>query len=254
MSSAMNGIVRTLGNVHDKINNLESTLLSLSDDIVTQNLSSTNIFNDGNLVNSGNVDLGGSFVINTNKFTVSGFTGNTTISGSLNVSGTASLGSTTVSALTNNGSLVNAGNATFGGVITVVGSAKVNSLISNSNSMVRQPYMPFDEITVKFDGNDEHSIITQTNYLSGSYDVVATKNSTGNYTFVFTASNHGTKTFDLVYLSNFVPTETASLATHLPSDDELSCLVNTYNLSNEQVNAAGYYTFRIRSSNQSNMM
>ena len=174
---------------------------------------------------------------NTGDTNIGNTTGTTTIVGAYSVTGT--------------GTLASASKSTS---LTSSGTTYMPSLASTSSAMVKQPYMPYDEVTVLYDNvHSSYSIAMQTNWLAASWSVVVVRNSTGDYTFTFTPTGYGSKTFGNVYLTSFV-SNVNNLVLYTQSQIfDLVCQVYTFNVSGASADAnSGYYTFRINNTNQTN--
>jgi cytoskeletal protein CcmA (bactofilin family) len=243
------------------------------------NLTSLGDIKTNGLQVSGNVNIG------SNKVLINSLNGNTNIAGNLNS------GNTTVASLVSNGNISISGNTLLSKTLLlgcyttnqmnniqnpingmIIYNTNTNSvhayqnkkwtdistlptdmpkLYSSENNMVRQPQMPYDEVTVFYNGtnNAEPEIVLQTNYLASLYRVSVIKVDVGNYIFSFTASDSGTRTYDNAYLTSFSSTISPVTYTQKLAEN-LKTIIMTYDNIPRQVNTCGYFTFKLRNSNR----
>jgi hypothetical protein len=151
------------------------------------------------------------------------------------------------------------GSVTIGNTIggtTIVGDLLVQGLITTSSGvagssykMPKLPYMPYDEITVKYepliDLNDI-TIIFQTNWLADNWNCSVVHNGVGDYTFRLDASGHGATIFGTVYFTNFQSSGNFVIFAHQNGTwTTHTCQVRVVDVDGNSGEANGFYTFRI---------
>lgn len=244
-----------------------------------------NLTSSGDISSNGSISINGNINVGSNKVSINGLNGNTQITGNLNS------GNTTVASLVSNGNVSISGstllsktlllgcyttnqmqnitNPINGMIIFNTTTKSVHAyqnnkwtdistlpidfpyLYSTENNMIRQPQMPFDEVTVSYNGtnNSEPEIVLQTNYLAGLYRVSVIRVDVGNYIFSFTAVDSGKRTYDNAYLTSYSSTISPVSYTQKNAEN-LKTIIMTYDNNNRQVDTSGYFTFKLRNSNR----
>jgi len=150
------------------------------------------------------------------------------------------------------------GNVTIGNTIggtTIVGDLVVQGLITTSSGvtgssykMPKLPYMPYDEITVKYEPLDDYNDITmifQTNWLADNWNCSVAHNGVGDYTFTIDASGYGATTFETVYFTNFQSNANIVAFVYQSTWTTHTCQVRAVDIDSDSIEANGFYTFRI---------
>ncbi len=207
------------------------------------------------------IGTGGTGAVN-----IGNVTGGTSITGPIGVTGLSTLaeltqvGTTNINATGTAGTNIgnSSGTISLTGSVTSASPIAMPALISTGSAMVKQPYMPYDEITVLYRPTDNHtanSIIFQTNWLANSWACAVVWNDTGDYTFTITPTGAGTHTFGNIYLVNFIADRNSSRSVYQTTWNlGLVQVFSVNTIDATSTDANGYYTFRITNSNPSNVV